>query len=171
MHPGHQRAFGRPLRNVSIYSCYNFCIVPFLTRRAQQVDRMTPSVLKCLVGYVLQLLRGVVKKSLLKSPKLVQRIQPQRSPLDRIPPKSWDSHMHIFHPARYPLSSETRYIPKQHLLSDQVFIFCGLQLVNRHTLSECGPSLQDDPTIHVVVRKSNELTPPIIDLPMNSIFK
>jgi predicted TIM-barrel fold metal-dependent hydrolase len=42
----------------------------------------------------------------------------RRTPLGRIPSNSWDSHMHVVDPARYPLAKDAQYVPKRHLLSD-----------------------------------------------------
>jgi predicted TIM-barrel fold metal-dependent hydrolase len=46
-------------------------------------------------------------------------IAPSRSSsLGRIPSNSWDSHMHVVDPVKYPLAKDAQYVPKQHLLSE-----------------------------------------------------
>ncbi|EEP78017.1 predicted protein [Uncinocarpus reesii 1704] len=37
-----------------------------------------------------------------------------------IPPQSWDSHMHIIDPDRYPLAPDARYKPQAHTLPDAI---------------------------------------------------
>lgn len=82
---------------------------------------MILSALKLLFSYMLQRLHlpfNLVKRSLQRTPNQVYRIHSRGNLLDKIPENSWDGHMHVFNPSKYPLSAEARYSPKQHLLSD-----------------------------------------------------
>ena len=48
-----------------------------------------------------------------------RQIIPARSTfLSSIPPNSWDSHMHVLDPVKYPLAADAQYVPRQHLLSN-----------------------------------------------------
>ncbi|EGD95760.1 hypothetical protein TESG_03226 [Trichophyton tonsurans CBS 112818] len=40
------------------------------------------------------------------------------STLPELPPASWDSHMHIVNPEKYPLAPDAQYVPPIHTLSD-----------------------------------------------------
>ncbi|KAE9377612.1 amidohydrolase [Stipitochalara longipes BDJ] len=40
------------------------------------------------------------------------------SSFERIPFNSWDSHMHVVDPVKYPLAKDAQYVPKQHLLAE-----------------------------------------------------
>lgn len=42
----------------------------------------------------------------------------QRTLLDRIPPESWDSHMHVVDPSKYSLAKGAKYTPHAHTISD-----------------------------------------------------
>ncbi|CZR69259.1 related to metal-dependent hydrolase of the TIM-barrel fold [Phialocephala subalpina] len=82
---------------------------------------MISSTLRFPISYLLQRLRylaGLANLSFRRSLKPVQRIHSRGDLFDKIPENSWDSHMHVFDPIQYPLSAETQYVPKQHLLSD-----------------------------------------------------
>lgn len=47
-----------------------------------------------------------------------RRVSIQELLLDKIPQKSWDSHMHVVDPTQYPLAKGAQYIPEPHILSD-----------------------------------------------------
>lgn len=52
------------------------------------------------------------------------------TPSQRIPPNSWDSHMHIIDPDAYPLSAEAVYTPRAHNLSEALAVESSLGLSN-----------------------------------------
>lgn len=50
--------------------------------------------------------------------------------LDRIPPSSWDSHMHVVDPASYPLSPTAQYTPTAHTLSQALRFYSSIGINN-----------------------------------------
>ncbi|KAF8848902.1 amidohydrolase 2 [Acephala macrosclerotiorum] len=52
------------------------------------------------------------------------------SSLSRIPPNSWDSHMHVLDPHSYPLSPTAHYTPNAHLLPSALAFESSISLSN-----------------------------------------
>src|SRR5438034_6839853 len=48
----------------------------------------------------------------------------------QIPPKSWDSHMHIVDPLRYPLSQDAQYTTKSHTLAQALSFESSIGIPN-----------------------------------------
>ncbi|CAM6097232.1 unnamed protein product [Calypogeia fissa] len=48
----------------------------------------------------------------------------------KIPPGSWDSHMHVVDPTHYPLAPDAQYVPSRHTLSDAIAFEASLGLQN-----------------------------------------
>ncbi|KAJ5975168.1 hypothetical protein N7481_008875, partial [Penicillium waksmanii] len=51
-------------------------------------------------------------------------------PFNRIPPDSWDSHMHVTDPVKYTLAKGAQYMPQTHLLSEALKFEKSLGLRN-----------------------------------------
>ncbi|KFY39159.1 hypothetical protein V495_06112 [Pseudogymnoascus sp. VKM F-4514 (FW-929)] len=47
-----------------------------------------------------------------------QKVPIRKLLLEKIPQRSWDSHMHVVDPTQYPLAEEAQYTPEPHLLSE-----------------------------------------------------
>lgn len=47
-----------------------------------------------------------------------------------IPPKSWDSHMHVVEPGRYPLAPDATYTPSPHTLSEALAFESSVGIAN-----------------------------------------
>lgn len=82
--------------------------------------------LQLFAAYVLRRLRHPVLLFFANCSKRIGRNDTQHAPmivskrsfLDKIPPNSWDSHMHVVDPINYPLVADAHYVPKTHLLSE-----------------------------------------------------
>lgn len=48
----------------------------------------------------------------------------------RLPPRSWDSHMHVVEPQRYPIASNAVYQPSSHTLSEAMAMEASLGIEN-----------------------------------------
>lgn len=49
---------------------------------------------------------------------------------DRIPPNSWDSHMHVVDPDNYPLAADAQYTPTPHTLSHALSFYSTIGINN-----------------------------------------
>jgi predicted TIM-barrel fold metal-dependent hydrolase len=90
------------------------------------MGKMIPSALKLLATHILRhlprsillLLANVSWRQNQNDARSIQRIPSQRTFIDKIPPNSWDSHMHVVDPSKYPLAADAQYTPKPHILSE-----------------------------------------------------
>jgi len=49
---------------------------------------------------------------------------------ERIPPNSWDSHMHVVDPATYPLAADAQYAPTPHTLAHATSFYSSIGITN-----------------------------------------
>ncbi|KAK5702752.1 hypothetical protein LTR97_003698 [Elasticomyces elasticus] len=54
----------------------------------------------------------------------------QRTLAERLPEDTWDSHMHVIDPARFPLSPDAAYVPQRHDLFDAVSFESSVSMKN-----------------------------------------
>ncbi|KAK3116992.1 hypothetical protein LTR53_002074 [Teratosphaeriaceae sp. CCFEE 6253] len=72
------------------------------------------------VLFSLSQLRPARSSKLPGRPLLPKPVKHQRPLSGRLPQDTWDSHMHVIDPVRYPLSPDAAYVPQRHDLSDAV---------------------------------------------------
>lgn len=59
-----------------------------------------------------------------------QKATPTLSLKQRLPPRSWDSHMHVLEPQRYPVAANAVYQPSSHPLSEAMAVEASLGIEN-----------------------------------------
>lgn len=65
------------------------------------------------------------------APELTQKVtSPVLSLKQRLPPRSWDSHMHVVEPQRYPVAPNAVYQPSSHTLSEAMALEASLGIEN-----------------------------------------
>ncbi|KIA75368.1 hypothetical protein HK57_00151 [Aspergillus ustus] len=81
------------------------------------IRRFVLTAIKDVSGLV-QLLLGILSLRKNQPRGYTERRIEKRSLISRLPAGSWDSHMHVIDPVKYPLSKNALYTPQAHTLSE-----------------------------------------------------